>query len=134
MDKINLLFSKKQYLTEFYDLVIKEKECLVNEEWGKVENIIRSKQLKMTRVDRINGKLKRFIHTGNKEEGKVEEEIIEIVRGIKELEDNNIEMLKENIRESKKDFKEIKVKQKVNTAYLSAENIQKDGCFIDKFK
>ena len=131
---MSLLLSKKQLLTEFDEMVMKEKECLQNQEWKKVDNIIRSKQLKLVKIDRINEKLKKIVETDSHEEKEIQAEIIEIIKSIKKIEDENIEMIKENIKESKKDFKDIKVKQKVNTAYLRVENIQKDGCFVDKFK
>ena len=136
MEVIDLLLYKKELLVEFYKMVMKEKQCIQQEEWKRVDNIIKSKEYKISKINVIDKKLNnKNIHSiRNNEEENIYRNIREILKDIQELENENIKMIEKMIKESKDHFADIQVKQKVNKAYSRIESIQKDGCFIDKFK
>ena len=136
MEVIDLLLYKKELLVEFYKMVMKEKQCIQKEEWKRVDNIIKSKEYKISKINVIDKKLNnKNIHSiRNNEEENIYRNIREILKDIQELENENIKMIEKMIKESKDHFADIQVKQKVNKAYSRIESIQKDGCFIDKFK
>ncbi|MFA5527277.1 MAG: hypothetical protein WC996_01555 [Peptostreptococcales bacterium] len=136
MERIDLLLSKKKLLDDFYHMVMKERECIEREEWKRVENIISSKEYKLLKVNRIDKKLKNrtMDNAKSKEEKKLHENIEALIISIQIMGQENIHLIEEMIKESKKQLKDIQVKQKVNSAYYQPEEKQKDGCFIDKLK
>lgn len=135
MERMDLLLSKKQLLVDFYEMVMKEKQCIEKEEWKRVENIISAKEYKMLKVNRIDKRLKNKTRDAkSKEEEKLDATIEALILSIQIMGQENIRLIEEMIKESKEQLKDIQMKQKINSTYYQPEEKQKDGCFIDKFK
>lgn len=132
--KIKRMLEKKKYLVEeMLNISHLQKKWIEEENYKRLLNAINTKQDKIEKINRINQSFE-WIPDGDIEFKLIIEEIRSIMLEIKKLDDYNAANINKMMQVAKEQMKDVNVKKTVQTAYSQAKKIQKDGCFIDKFK
>lgn len=132
------LLIKKGLFEEILDISELQSKWILKDDWKRLMNCIDTKQDKINKVNRVNQILKQLAPNHKlyqcKESKLLVEEINGIICKIQAKEKVNISMTQEKMNNDKVKLKDVTLKKTVNTAYSNIKGIQKDGCFIDKFK
>lgn len=113
---------------EILSLTKKQREKIVDEDYGNLLEVLDNKDKIIDKIDKIN--LEKYIKK-QKEPQKVYKNIKQYMEKIKELEDENMEIMQKEHSEMRVKLKDINMKEKSRKGYQNF-NSKYDAKFIDK--
>lgn len=148
---ITLLDRKIELLDEIFDLTKKQTKVIGDGKIDKLNELIRSKQLRIDKINKIDNEFSKIFKDIKQRNNinKIEEldvsreyliqlkeltgKMYKIIENICDIEKNNNELIKQNLNMVKSKIKEINIGKKAAINYYG-KSVQYGGYFIDKKK
>jgi len=132
-----LLNEKKRLFDELLEITKKQTLWIKKRNWTRLHNAINSKQDRIDKIDDLDELIKKTASFRHSNEEEQEEEMVRdieyIAQKIVEIEQSNIEEIRETMKTLKNELKEVQLKKRVSNTYKDQKN-NNNGSYVDKYK
>ncbi len=136
-----LFMEKKKLLNELLEMTMKQTRWIEERNWTRLHNAINAKQDRIDKIDSLDHLIRKTIALENKNQGiegqeveLMDKDIKHIAEKIMEIEQNNINEIRNAMKTLKDELKEVQLKKRVNSTYYKKQKARDSGKHIDKYK